>query len=143
MIQRLLLGLSWTNSSASWLTGMSWDYLLRLIWRSFWLAITLTVQFETSFGGQCMATTNAEVRGVPGRIESEIAVLKRRIEDNQEQLARLRGQHDQLMKQLQEDYQLSNVEDATAYLERLKADVDALHKQVRVGVDEIRMELGW
>ena len=90
-----------------------------------------------------MATTNAEVRGVPGRIESEIAVLKRRIEDNQEQLARLRGQHDQLMKQLQEDYQLSNVEDATAYLERLKADVDALHKQVRAGVDEIRMELGW
>jgi len=90
-----------------------------------------------------MATTNAEVRGVPGRIESEIAVLKRRIEDNQEQLARLRGQHDQLMKQLQEDYQLSNVEDATAYLERLKADVDALHKQVRVGVDEIRAELGW
>jgi len=90
-----------------------------------------------------MATTNVEVRGVPGRIESEIAVLKRRIEDNQEQLARLRGQHDQLMKQLQEDYQLSNVEDATAYLERLKADVDALHKQVRAGVDEIRMELGW
>jgi len=90
-----------------------------------------------------MATTNAEVRGVPGRIESEIAVLKRRIEDNQEQLARLRGQHDQLMKQLQEDYQLSNVEDAMAYLERLKADVDALHKQVRAGVDEIRMELGW
>jgi len=90
-----------------------------------------------------MATTNVEVRGVPGRIESEIAVLKRRIEDNQEQLARLRGQHDQLMKQLQEDYQLSNVEDAMAYLERLKADVDALHKQVRAGVDEIRMELGW
>jgi len=90
-----------------------------------------------------MATTNAEVRGVPGRIEGEIAVLKRRIEDNQEQLARLRGQHDQLMKQLQEDYQLSNVEDAMAYLERLKADVDALHKQVRAGVDEIRMELGW
>lgn len=66
--------------------------------------------------------------------EKNLVELKQKIDTAKSETERLKGRHDELMKQLQDSWQCTTIEQAEQKVEKLNKEISTLQKEIEEGL---------